>query len=183
MNYDLPETIEVGGTTYAIRWDFRAAMDILAALEDPALDNAEKAEGALTILYPDFGEMPPEHYEDALKACFEFINGGKAEPEQQKKPRLVSWEQDFDLIAAPVSRVLGYDVRRREPTHWWTFLSAYMEIGDCLFAQAVAIRRKQARGEALSKDERCWYRENRALVDFKVEYTAAERDVLATWGA
>jgi len=51
----------------------------------------------------------------------------------KRKAKLADWEQDFPLIVNPVNRVLGYEVRDCEYCHWWTFLSAYYEIGDCLF--------------------------------------------------
>ena len=38
MSYLLPTTLTVGGIEYAIRSDYRAALDIFAALADPELD-------------------------------------------------------------------------------------------------------------------------------------------------
>jgi len=61
-------------------------------------------------------------------------------------------------------------------------LSYYMEIGDCLFAQVVAIRDKKARGKPLDKQEREFYRRNRKMVDLKTTYTEAEQNLLAAWG-
>lgn len=65
--------------------------------------------------------------------------------------------------------------------HWWTFLSAYYEIGDCLFAQIVRIREKKAKGKALDKSDREFYRKNRALIDIKTHYTEAEDDLVKMW--
>ena len=50
MMYALPTSLEVRGTEYEIRSDYRAALDICAALSDPELDNQEKALAALIIL-------------------------------------------------------------------------------------------------------------------------------------
>ena len=60
-------------------------------------------------------------------------------------------------------------------------MSAYQEIGDCLFAQIVGIRRKLARGKKLDKSEQEFYRNNRQLVDFKRKYTEMENDILSMW--
>ena len=44
------------------------------------------------------------------------------------------------------NRVLGQEVRAAKYMHWWTFLAAYQEIGECTFAQIVRIRDRLARG-------------------------------------
>lgn len=182
MIYDLPTSLEVCGTEYEIRSDYRAALDICAALSDPELDNQEKALAALMILYPGFENMPPGHYEEALKKCYWFIDGGNDEKADKKSPRLMDWEQDFPYIVAPVNRVMGKEIRTPEYTHWWTFLSAFYEIGDCTFAQIVRIRNLKAKGKSLDKSDREWYRQNRNLVDFKTKYTSEEEELLKAWG-
>lgn len=181
MNYDLPTRLEIGGTEYGIRSDYRAVLDICIALSDPDLTGQDCAEAALTIFYPDFDEMPPGHYEEALQKCFWFINGGE-EDDGKRSPRLVDWEQDFKLIAAPVNRVLGREIRGMEYLHWWSFLSAYYEIGgDCTFAQVVGIRSKLARHKSLDKTEKEWLRQNSNLVNFKRKYSETEDALIARW--
>lgn len=182
MRYDLPTRVEVDGADYEIRSDYRAALDICAALADPELSRADKVLAALMIFYPGFDGMPPAHYEGAARACFWFLNGGAEEEPGRKAPKLVDWEQDFPYIAAPVNRVLGQEIRAAKYLHWWSFLSAYYEIGgNCVFAQIVQVRDKLARGRPLDKAEREWYRRNRALVDFKHTYTEAENELLRQW--
>lgn len=189
MSYDLPKSLSVCGVDYKIRSDFRAALDICAALEDPELSTQDKALASLVILYPDFDDIPFEHYEEAIKQCFWFINGGEDAPDK-KEPKLVSWKQDMQFIIAPINKVLGQDVRAIDYNwetnegglHWWTFLSAYMEVGDCTFAQIVRIRSLKAKGKKLDKSDQEWYRQNRRLVDIKNQYTDAEQDVLRQWG-
>ena len=63
--------------------------------------------------------------------------------------------------------------------HWWTFLSAYMEIGDCTFAQIVRMRSLLAKGKKLEKHDREWYRANAHLVNMPVRLSQAEREFLA----
>ena len=179
--YALPTTVNVCDTEYEIRSDYRAVLDICAALSDAELDDQDKALVALDIFYPTFAEMPQEHYQEAVKQCFAFINCGEEEG-GQRSPKLVDWEQDFAYIVAPINRVAGCEVRAVPYMHWWTFVSCYYEIGgDCLFAQIVQIRDKLQRGKTLDKTEREWYRKNRHLVDFKQTYTAAEEDLIKIW--
>lgn len=191
MIYSLPTSINVQGTEYEVRSDYRAVLDICTALLDPELSSEEKALAALDIFYfsPSFSEMPQEHYQEALEKCFWFINCGNEE-NGRKSPRLMDWEQDFPMICAPINRVCGKDIRGipyDEKTntgglHWWSFISAYYEIGgDCTFAQIVNIRDKLARGKSLDKSEREWYRQNRNLVDFKRKYTDSDNEIIKQW--
>lgn len=181
MNLTLPTSLEVCGTVYEIQSDFRAVLGILAALESNEWSEQDKALIALGIFYPAFSDMPLSHYEEALKKCFWFIDGGDVPKSGGKSPRVVKWEQDFPYIVAPINRVLGRDIRGEKEMHWWTFLSAYMEIGDCTFAQIVRIRDMRARGKRLDKADKEWYRRNRGIVDMKQDYTAAEKEFFENW--
>lgn len=191
MIYDLPTSVEIDGVTYQIRSDYRAVLDILAALSDPELSDSDRAEAMLDIFYfePTYLEMPLGDYEEAIQKFMWFLNCGNEEKSEKKQPKLMDWEQDFPLIVSPVNRVLGHDIRaiqydRENNTgglHWWTFMSAYQEIGDCLFAQVVGIRRKKTMGKKLDKSEQEFYRNNRELVEFKHKYTEKENDLISMW--
>ena len=179
MIYDLPTSVEVGGIVRAIRTDYRAALDMCVALSDPELSNEEKALALLGIFYVDLDQIEWKDYQEAINKCLWFINGGSVDEPTKKAPKLMDWEQDFQLIVSPINRVIGREIREPTPLHWWTFLSAYYEVGDCVFAQVVRIREKLAKGKKLEKDEKEWYRSNRELVDFKTVYTQAEQELLA----
>ena len=182
MRYDLPTSLMVGGLEYEIRSDYRTILDICAALNDVELDDNERGYVLMSIFYLDFENMPAELYNEAIRACFSFINCGEEEHDI-KQPKLMDWEQDFPLVVAPVNRILGREVRALDYMHWWTFISAYKEIGDCLFSQVVSIREKKAKGKSLEKSEREFYRKNRDIIDFKNTYTESEDDLLKAWGA
>lgn len=189
--YQLPCTVEVGGAEYAVRTDYRCVLDIFAILSDPELSGQEKARGAMEIFYfsPGYEDIPPRDWQEALKQCFWFLSGGEQRREQ-KGPPLMDWEQDFPLICAPVNRVYGQDIRgipydpktNTGGLHWWTFLSYYMEIGDCLFAQVVRIRDMKAHGKRLDKQDREFYRRNRDLIDIKTRYTETDDAFFQEWG-
>ena len=187
MNYELPNSVLVGGVPVAVRSDFRVILDIMEALNDPDLDDADRSAAVIQMFYPNWRKL--RNYQEALEKMFWFIDGGQAR-EKKKSPRLVDWEQDFDRIIAPVNRVLGMEARAvpydpKKNTgglHWWTFLAAYMEIGnDCLFSQIVSIRDKMKRGKKLDKNEREWYRRNRDLVEIKTHYSDAELALEKEW--
>ena len=181
MNWTLPDSVEVQGTAYPLRTDYRCILDILTDLSGPEADGQERALAVLIGLYPDFDDMPPEHYEDAVNAGIRFINRDSSDA-PHKAPRLVDWEQDYSMIIAPINRVLGEEARALEYMHWWTFLAAYNEIEDCTFAQVVRIRNHLARGKQLDKSDREWYRKNRHLVDFNRKYNSADDELMKEWG-
>lgn len=180
MDYSLPKSFQIGEKEYAIRYDFRPVLDICAALDDPELDLEEKAVVACSIFYPEFEEIPPKHLREAVEKCYWFIGGGEENP-GKKGPKLVSWEKDVKHIIAPINRVLGCEIRDipENGMHWWTFLAAYMEIGDCTFAQIVRIRNLIAKGKQMDKHDREWYRQNAHLVNIPVRLSQEERDFLA----
>lgn len=177
-NYNLPTTLSVGGEERPIRTDYRVALDCFLALTDAELDNYNKAMEVLDCLYVDYIE--PKYWGEALDMAMWFLNGGE-KPTEKKAPQLVSWTQDFNMIASPISKNIGQDIRGMEHLHWWTFLSAYMAIGNCLFAQVVAIRDKKARGKTLDKTDRDFYRRNRDIIDIKNPLTEAEENLLKEW--
>ena len=177
-NVKLPTTLTVGGKERTIRSDYRAALDVFLALTDAELDNYNRAMELLEILYVD--EIDPEDWQEAIDQGLWYLNGGEEE-RNQKSPKLVDWSQDFNMIAAPISKVVGEDIRGKDYFHWWSFLSAYTEIGDCLFAHVVAIRDKRARGKQLDKQEREFYRRNREIIDIKTKLTENEEAILSDW--
>ena len=182
MNYGLPKSLTVNGEEYAVRSDFREILDIMEILNDVQLEEGERHYLTLLFFYPDFDTMPPEDYEEALRQCYWFINGGKHEDGTGRQPRLMDWEQDFPYIISPVNRVIGHEIRADAYLHWWTFLAAYMEIGECTFAQIVHIRDARNRGKPLDKTDQEWYRRNRKLVDLEQKLTSAEEEALKFWG-
>ena len=177
MMYSLPKSVDIQGEEYDIRSDYRAILDICVALGDAELSQQDKALVVLDIFYPSWESIPPEHWQEALEKCFSFINCGQEEG-VRKAPKLVDWEQDFQYIVAPINRVVGQEIRAMEYFHWWSFISAYYEIGECLFGQIVRIRDMLAKGKKLDKADREWLRNNRHLVDFKTKYTTAEDEIL-----
>ena len=172
--WELPTSIVVGGIKYDIRTDFRAILDILKTFNDPEFENDEKWIVALTILYIDFDEMPPQDYEEAIEKAIEFIDMG-IKDDGKKKPPTMDWEQDSAVIIPSVNRVLGKEIRAMQYLHWWTFLGAYMEIGESLFSQILNVRMKKAKGKKLDDWERDFYKENKNLIDLDVKYTEEEQ--------
>jgi hypothetical protein len=85
----------------------------------------------------------------------------------QKGPKTMDWDQDAPILIPAINKVLNCEIRAQEYIHWWTFLGAYMEIGESLFSNIVHIRQKKAKGKKMEKWELDFYKENKSLIDFK----------------
>jgi hypothetical protein len=166
IDYELPTSVVVGTQKLEIRSDFRPILDICVCMQDESLTDFEKSIAALKIFYT--ARLLPDESE-ALEKCARFVSG----PNSMDSPKvcgndskLVDWEQDFPLLIAPINKVAGVDIRSLPYLHWWTFLAYFQEIGECLFSQIVAIRRKRARGKKLEDYEKEFARENAHLIRF-----------------
>ena len=170
MIYNLPKQLLVDRDLLDIRSDFRAALDIITALSDPNLTENEKEIVFLKILY-----VEPYKIINRLKKKKKgmwFLNGGENDNLNNKnKPQLMDWEQDFRIIISPINRVLGYECRERDYLHWWTFLGAYMEIGECTFSTVCRIRAKQAKHQKLEKYEKDYLKDNYDIVILKKKFS------------
>lgn len=176
MNRSLPVDVEIGGVRYPIRerGDWGMVLDVLAVFADPELDEKEKITAALFIFY----EQTPPDIVKAIEEMQRFIDGGNSAKQTNPSPRLMDWEQDFPLIVAPINRILGKEVRSVEYLHWWTFLSAYMEINDCTFTTVISIRQKQAKHKKLEKWEQDYVREHPELVKLRPLVSDSEQAYL-----
>lgn len=178
-NRFLPTEITINDKIYPInqKGDYGVILDILAVLEDKELQDSEKAYTALLIFYDFNLPKRQDELEIALKEMMSFINCGddvKDDPSNNNKRPLMNWNKDFPLLIAPINRVLGYDIREKECVHWWTIVSAYMEIGECTFQTIVNIRSKKQRGKKLEKWEEEFYRDNRDKIDLPINFSAEE---------
>ena len=174
MNYGLPTALDVNGTSYPIRSDWRAALDVISALNDPNLTDVDKAVVVLGIIYVE----QPKDADEALKQAMWFISGGSDEKPKKTRKKLMDWEQDFPFIIVAVNNVAGKELRSEKYCHWWTFLGYYQSIGDSAFTQIVSIRKKKQSGKKLEQYEKDFYRENREAIDFKTKYTDEELEVI-----
>ena len=179
--WELPTETTINERTYSIRSDFRAILDIITIMSDIELEPQDRTLLTLAIFYPDFDVMDRRDYQGAVEFMNWFVDGGGDVQPKQKSARFMDWNQDFHLIVAPVNHVLGFESRSADYLHWWSFLSAYMEIGDCTFAQVVSIRKKKAQGKKLDKSDQAFYKRNRHLVDLKAKTTQEEDETISEW--
>ena len=171
--WSFPESINIGGKEYLIRTNYEAVLDLLIALDDPEIKEETKEISSyiqgriiLEIMYPDCDKIPQEHWQEAITKACDFIDMGIED--EKKKPKTMDWKQDAPIIIPAINKALGYEVRNKSiNTHWWTFLGAYMSIGESLFSNVLNIRQKKIKGKKLEKWEQEFYKENKKLIDFQ----------------
>lgn len=170
--WEFPTSLNVGGIDYEIRTDYRAVLDLFTALADPDLTDENEQITAymqsrviLEIMFPDCENIPAEHIQEALDKVSAFIDMGISD--DRKKPKTMDWDQDAPILIPAINKVLNCEIRAVQYMHWWTFLGAYMEIGESLFSNIIHIRQKKAKGKKLEKWEQDFYNENKSLIDFK----------------
>ena len=173
----LPTSITIKDIECKFNADFRNILYVFQALNDPDLLDSEKIGVALYLFYDD--ENYSVDVETAIKEMFSFITMSENEPENSSSSKpLFDWEQDYNLIIAPINKALGYDVRGVEYLHWWTFLSAFMEIGECTFSTYVSIRNKLNKGKKLEKYEKDIMKEHRNSVILKKKYDSTTQSLM-----
>lgn len=176
MKWRLPESLNVGGSEYRIRTDFRDILTIFDAYNDPDLPDEAKTYIMLKIIYPDLDSIPPEHLQEAAEKAVEFMNCGQQDPDDKGKPALMDWNQDADILIPAINKVAGCEVRTMEHLHWWTFIGFYMEIGESLFSQVVNIRYKRAHGKKLEKWEKEFEKDNRKICRLNKRLSEEEQE-------
>lgn len=176
MNFDLPTTLTVNGREEPIRWEYTAILDVIAAMNDPELKKEEKALACLYIIYENFDRLKRDDYAPAFEAAYAFINNGLDEEEKRQSVRMIDFEQDYKLMIPAINRVAGKEIRNEEGIHWWTFLSWFMEIGECTYSTVLSIRSKRRDGKNLEKWEQEFYAKNRRMVDIQPRLTEEEKE-------
>ncbi len=185
MMWDLPTSVTIDGEVFEIenRCDFRVILDCLAVYEDTSLDLMEQHQSALIIFYKEPKKI--KNVEEAVRQMLRIIDCESEDvfaekmTQEEQPMRLMSWKRDFKFIAPAVSRILGYDVRTPcKYTHWWSFMGAYMEIGECTWSTFVSIRKKRLSGMKLEEWEQKLYRENRQDIDLPQNLTDEEKEWL-----
>lgn len=173
---NLPEQLEVAGKMRDINFDFKTAINIMTIFERADLTEFEKMQVMVGILFVD--DIADEDVAQAAQKAVWFLNVGEdtADSSDDSYGRLYSWEQDARFIISAVDKVLGKS-SRKENLHWWEFVSAFYEIGDCTFSTIVHQRKLKKRGKQSEEDKR-WWNENIHIAKLKEVYTDEENEAL-----
>ena len=180
MITDLPFTLTVDGEEKEIYPDFRNIILVCNAFNDPDLTQSEKTRVMLEMIYvDDWWEF--KDIDAAIKQAIWLIDWGKEYTEKENGPRIMDWEQDYNLIVSAVNNKANVgDVRELPFMHWWTFLGYLSDRGECQFSSITDFRDKLNKGKKLEKWEKEVLRENRDQIILKNKSNNALEEEL--WG-
>lgn len=172
-SWSLPQAAEIGGKMYSIHTDFRDVLEIIKKIQssEPWF---VKQKVLVALFYADYKQMPAADYPEAIRYLYDFISCG--EPDDGKKqPKLIDWEQDYNMISAEINKAAHCEARSLPHLHWFTFVGYFYGIGDGQLSTIVSVRQKRQKGKKLEKWEQEFYREHKARIDFKNKYTTEEQ--------
>ena len=171
----LPDALTVDGVNYRINADFRNILRIFAALNDPALNELEKAFVAVRRLFAD--DVTDVNFRSLTERAYWFIGGGDMPQSKPSPVQLIDWHHDEQMMMPAVSKAAGVvDIRSLPFLHWWTFLGLFGEIGEGLFSTVLHIRQKKAKGRKLEKWEEEFFRDHKELVAVRTPEEQSEID-------
>lgn len=177
----LPSSLLVQGQEYAINADWRPCVNIMRMFERTDLSDSEKIMCMVGILYVD--EIPDNLLVEAAEQAVWFLNMGEESTGNGKTiGRLFSWEQDLKYIISAVDKSAGFSIRSKDFYHFWEFMSAFFESGECIFNTLVHQRKLKKTGKQ-SKADKEWWIENKDIAELKVELTSDEKEVLDAFNA
>ena len=174
----LPSSVHVAGLDFDIDTSYITVLDVLSACNRDDYDKEEKLLYMLMSMVKDFDKLPVEHYAECSQRLVEFIDMGEHEENKgKKKPAVMDWEQDAQLIIPEINKQLGngLDVRTMPKMHWWTFLGYYQSIGESAYTHIIALRTKKAMGKKMEKWEQEYINENPQLFNLKKHLTDKEK--------
>lgn len=178
----IPTSLTVKGRDFAINADFRPCVNIMRIFERNDLTDSEKIECMVGILYKD--EVPRRYLVDAAQEAVWFLNLGEDVQGKGNRGvgRLFSWEQDLKFIISAVDKSAGFSIRSKEFYHFWEFMSAFFESGECVFNTLVHQRKLKKTGKQTKADKE-WWAENREIAELKMTLTQDEQEVLDRFNA
>lgn len=178
----LPTSLTVKGRDFAINADFRPCVNIMRMFERNDLTDSEKIECMVGILYKD--DIPYSYFADAAQEAVWFLNLGDDVQGKSSRGvgRLFSWEQDLKFIISAVDKSAGFSIRSKEFYHFWEFMSAFFESGECVFNTLVHQRKLKKTGKQ-TKSDREWWAENREIAELRMTLTQDEQEILDKFNA
>lgn len=174
MIWDLPQSLNIAGTDYKIRSDYRNALLIFSAFNDPEMDDYEKQFVMLDCIYCDFETTHKGHIKEMTDKAVWFLDGGDIPVTKKAAAKVIDWDQDAKMLFSAVNKVAGKEIRLEPYLHWWTFLSLFTEMGECMYSTVINIRQKKAECRKLDKWEQELYKKNKELFDIKEKLSEKE---------
>lgn len=120
--------------------DYRNMVQFELLMRDPDIDNLQKVQLAIDLLYKE----PVSSFESAWDGLLWFYRGGvdeqRSSAASSAEKRVYDYEQDAGLIYAAFRQVYGISLQA-EPLHWWEFLALLSALPDsCTMGKVMGYR-------------------------------------------
>lgn len=153
-----PTKTEIDGKIYELNTDFRNCLQIILAYEDNELNEYEKAEVMLELLFGK--DNIPENTDVALAKSILFLDCGeekKITENSSKGSRIYSFTKDAKYIYSAIKQTHNIDLETIEYLHWWKFVYLFLDLDkECFFSQMLYLRGQKQKGK-LTKEEKELY--------------------------
>ena len=150
-----PTKTEIDGIVYELNTDYRNCLNIILAFEDKELNDYEKTEVMLELLYGK--DNIPINIELAMQKAILFLDCGEIKQEGSNsvpEQRLYSFTKDAKYIYSAIKQTHRIDLENIEYLHWWKFVYLFLDLNkECFFSQMIYLR-SQRKKNKLSKEEK-----------------------------
>lgn len=165
----LPKIVSIGGTPYAINSDFRITIAFEILMQDPDIEDAQKARKALGLYYP----IIPDDLDAAVDQIMWFYQGGKIYRQEQARrsgaldpadrQMIYSYEHDDDYIYAAFLSQYHIDLQKVPYMHWWKFRALFHSLQqDVKISEIMGYRSMEIDGK-MTTEQRNYYQKMKDL--------------------
>ncbi len=180
-----PTKVRLNEEIHELNTDFRVGLNIMLLYEDKTLNDYEKTDIMLELLYKK--EIPIELREMAVEKAMLFLNAEdnkKSKSDDGKydiKPkRVYSFTQDAKYIYSAIKKSHGVDLENIEYLHWWKFVYYFLDLDEkSFFSQMVYLRNQKNKGK-LTKEEKVVYANLEEVLELEnnEQYTKEEQEAI-----
>jgi hypothetical protein len=151
-----PTKTMIDGEIYELNTDFRNCLQIILACESKEVNEYERADITLELLYKKI----PDNREKAIEKALLFLDCGeenKVSEGNSESFRKYSFTKDAKYIYSAIKQTHNIDLENIEYLHWWKFVYLFLDLNkESFFSQMLYLRGQKQKGK-LSKEEKELY--------------------------
>lgn len=126
---------------YPIDTDFQTGIMISQCLADESLNEQEKFETAVRLLFPS-ACPPPQELQEALKWFLNGFDHDNHTGEKSSETLVMDFDIDQWRIYAAFRSQYGIDLNK-DKLHWFVFMGLLANVEECSFTRVMDIRQKK----------------------------------------
>lgn len=180
---EFPTKVRLDKEIYELNTDFKVGLNIMLLYEDKTLNDYEKTDIMLELLYKK--EIPIELRETAIEKAILFLNAGDSKKDSNndeeydiKPKRVYSFTKDAKYIYSAIKKSHGIDLENIEYLHWWKFVYYFLDLDEkSFFSQMIYLRNQKNKGK-LTKEEKVVYANLEDVLELEnnEQYTEEEQE-------